>query len=171
MPHMIGRATERDSLIRALERARDGHGTVALISGEAGIGKTTLAAELRSAAESHGIVSLWGRTPEAAWAGPYAPWIEALSTLDGGAEDLNDSESSWDIITAPHDFKAVQAAVEAAGIPIFSAELSMIAQTAIPVNGGEANQVLRLIEALEDLDDVQNVYANFDIPEEVMAAL
>jgi YebC/PmpR family DNA-binding regulatory protein len=91
--------------------------------------------------------------------------------LEGGAEDLNDSESSWDIITAPHDFKAVQGAVGAAGVPIFSAELSMIPQTAIPVAGGEATQVLRLIEALEDLDDVQNVYANFDIPEEVMAAL
>ena len=91
--------------------------------------------------------------------------------LEGGAEDLNDSESSWDIITAPQDFKAVQRAVEAAGVPIFSAELSMIPQTAIPIAGGEATQVLRLIEALEDLDDVQNVYANFDIPEEVMAAL
>ena len=54
---------------------------------------------------------------------------------------------------------------------ISSAELSMIPQTTIPVDGSEANQVLRLMEALEDLDDVQNVYANFDIPEDVMAAL
>ena len=88
MPPMIGRAAELDTLVRALERARDGHGAVALISGEAGIGKTTLAAELRSAAESHGIVTLWGRTSEAAWAGPYAPWIEALSVLDEGAAAL-----------------------------------------------------------------------------------
>ena len=91
--------------------------------------------------------------------------------LEGGAEDLNDSESSWDIIAAPQDFKKVQAALEAAGVPIFSAELSMIPQSTIPVAGSEANQVLRLLEALEELDDVQNVYANFDIPEEVMAAL
>jgi YebC/PmpR family DNA-binding regulatory protein len=91
--------------------------------------------------------------------------------LEGGAEDLNDSESSWDIIAAPQDFKRVQAALEAAGVPIFSAELSMIPQSTIPVAGSEANQVLRLLEALEELDDVQNVYANFDIPEEVMAAL
>ena len=56
-------------------------------------------------------------------------------------------------------------------MPIFSAELSMIPQSTIPVAGSEANQVLRLLEALEELDDVQNVYANFDIPEEVMAAL
>jgi transcriptional/translational regulatory protein YebC/TACO1 len=54
---------------------------------------------------------------------------------------------------------------------VFSAEISMVPQTTIPVDGGEAKQVLNLIESLEDLDDVQNVYANFDIPEEVMASL
>jgi len=91
--------------------------------------------------------------------------------LEGGAEDLRDSESSWDIITTPQDFRTVQAAMERAGVEVFSAELSMIPQTAIGVDGSEAQQVLRLIEALEDLDDVQNVYANFDIPEEVMASL
>ena len=91
--------------------------------------------------------------------------------LEGGAEDLTDSESSWDIVTAPQDFKAVQAALESAGVPIFSAEISMLPQSTIPVEGSEATAVLRLIDALEDLDDVQNVYANFDIPEEVMASL
>jgi YebC/PmpR family DNA-binding regulatory protein len=91
--------------------------------------------------------------------------------LDAGAEDLRDSESSWDVITAPGDFKAVQQAVAAAGVPIYAAELSMEPQSTIRVDGGEATQVLRLIEALEELDDVQNVYANFDIPEEVMASL
>ena len=102
-----------------------------------------------------------------------APGEERLLelALEGGAEDLTDSESSWDIVTAPQDFPAVESALEAAGVPIFSAELSMLPQTTIPVAGGEATQVLRLVEALEDLDDVQNVYANFDIPEEVMAAL
>ena len=65
----------------------------------------------------------------------------------------------------------VQQALEDAGVPVFSAEITMIPQNTIPVEGGEAKQVLGLIEALEDLDDVQNVYANFDIPEEVMAAL
>jgi YebC/PmpR family DNA-binding regulatory protein len=91
--------------------------------------------------------------------------------LEGGAEDLRDSESSWDIITAPSDFRSVQAALEEHGVPVFSGEVSMLPQTTIPVDGGEARQVLRLIEALEELDDVQNVYANFDIPEEVMASL
>jgi YebC/PmpR family DNA-binding regulatory protein len=91
--------------------------------------------------------------------------------LEGGAEDLTDSESSWDIVTAPQDFKTVQGALESAGVPIFSAEISMLPQSTIPVEGSEATAVLRLIDALEDLDDVQNVYANFDIPEEVMASL
>jgi YebC/PmpR family DNA-binding regulatory protein len=91
--------------------------------------------------------------------------------LEGGAEDLRDSESSWDIITAPQDFATVQRALEASGVTVASAELSMEPQATVPVMGGEATQVLRLIDALEDLDDVQNVWANFDIPEEVMASL
>jgi YebC/PmpR family DNA-binding regulatory protein len=91
--------------------------------------------------------------------------------LEGGAEDVRDSESSWDIISAPGAFQAVREALEAAGLEVFSAEISMVPQSSIPVDGGEAKQVLNLIEALEDLEDVQNVYANFDIPEEVMASL
>ncbi len=62
-------------------------------------------------------------------------------------------------------------AIEAAGIPMLSAELTMLPQTTVPVEGGQAKQVLALLEALEELDDVQNVYANFDIPESVMAEL
>jgi len=91
--------------------------------------------------------------------------------LEGGAEDVRDAESSWEIIAEPADFKSVQGALEKAGVRVFSAEISMVPQTTIPVDGGEARQVLQLIEGLEDLDDVQNVYANFDIPEEVMASL
>jgi YebC/PmpR family DNA-binding regulatory protein len=103
----------------------------------------------------------------------YAPDEDALMevAIDAGAEDLRDSESSWDIVTDPSGFKDVRGALEGAGIPVLSAELSMIPAAAVPLAGGEAKQVLQLIEALEDLDDVQNVYANFDIPEEVMASL
>jgi YebC/PmpR family DNA-binding regulatory protein len=89
--------------------------------------------------------------------------------LDGGAEDVRDSESSWDIIAAPQDFRAVRASLESAGVEVFSAELSMVPQSSIAVEGGEAKQVLQLIDVLEELDDVQNVYANFDISEEMMA--
>lgn len=91
--------------------------------------------------------------------------------LESGAEDLRDSESSWDIVTDPQAFKAVREALEAAGVPVYSAEVTMLPQSTIAVDGGEAKQVLNLIEALDDLDDVQAVYANFDIPEEVMASL
>ena len=71
----------------------------------------------------------------------------------------------------PGTVKAVSQALEQAGVPVASAEITMLPQTTVPVDGGEARQVLGLIEALEDLDDVQAVYANFDISEEIMASL
>jgi YebC/PmpR family DNA-binding regulatory protein len=91
--------------------------------------------------------------------------------LEAGADDLNDSESTWEITSDPVSFTAVRDAIVAAGIPMLSAELTMLPQSAVPVEGGQAKQVLALLEALEELDDVQNVYANFDIPESVMAEL
>src|SRR5207249_10323492 len=91
--------------------------------------------------------------------------------LEGCAEDLNDERSSCDIVTAPQDFKAVEGALQRAGVSVESSEISMIPTTTIPVDGGDARHVLQLIDTLEELDDVQNVYANFDIPEEVMASL
>jgi YebC/PmpR family DNA-binding regulatory protein len=91
--------------------------------------------------------------------------------LEAGAEDLSDAESTWEVTTDPSSFGAVRDALAAAGIPILSAELTMLPQTTVPVEGGQAKQVLALLEALEELDDVQNVYANFDIPESVMAEL
>jgi YebC/PmpR family DNA-binding regulatory protein len=102
-----------------------------------------------------------------------APDVERLLelALEAGAEDLNDSESSWEIVTDPATLAAVRDALRAAGLEVFSAELTMLPQSTIPVDGGEARRVLQLIDALEDLEDVQNVYANFDIPEEVMASL
>ena len=91
--------------------------------------------------------------------------------LEAGADDLRDSESSWEISTAPADFRSVSHALGSAGVPVFSAEITMVPHTTIPVEGGEARAVLGLIEALEDIDDVQAVYANFDISEELMASL
>jgi YebC/PmpR family DNA-binding regulatory protein len=91
--------------------------------------------------------------------------------LEAGAEDLSDSESTWEITSDPVSFIAVRDAIVEAGIPMLSAELTMLPQSTVPVEGGQAKQVLALLEALEDLDDVQNVYANFDIPESVMAEL
>jgi YebC/PmpR family DNA-binding regulatory protein len=102
-----------------------------------------------------------------------APDVERLLelALEAGAEDLNDSESSWEIVTDQAALAAVRDALREAGIDLFSAELTMLPQSTIPVDGGEARRVLQMIDALEDLEDVQSVYANFDIPEEVMASL
>jgi YebC/PmpR family DNA-binding regulatory protein len=93
------------------------------------------------------------------------------TALEAGAEDVRDAESSWEIVTDPADLRLVTASLQEGGVPVESSELTMLPQTAIPVGGSEARQVLQLIEALEDLDDVQAVFANFDIPEEVMASL
>jgi transcriptional/translational regulatory protein YebC/TACO1 len=65
----------------------------------------------------------------------------------------------------------VSEALDRGGVPVSSAEITMLPQTTVPVDGSEARQVLGLIESLEDLDDVQNVFANFDISEELMASL
>ncbi len=90
-------------------------------------------------------------------------------TLDAGAEDVVDVESTWEITTDAAALRSVREVIEAAGIPVLSAELTMVPQTQVPVEGAQARQVLALLDALEELDDVQSVYANFDIPEEVMA--
>jgi YebC/PmpR family DNA-binding regulatory protein len=102
-----------------------------------------------------------------------APDEERLLELavESGAEDVRDAESSWDIISDPAHLKRVSTALEQVGVTVSSAEVTMLPQTTIPVEGGEARQVLQLIEGLEDLDDVQAVYANFDIAEELMASL
>jgi YebC/PmpR family DNA-binding regulatory protein len=89
--------------------------------------------------------------------------------LEAGADDLADEGSTWEITTDPSAFAAVRGRLASAGVPMLSAELTMLPQTTVPVEGGQARQVLTLIEALEDLDDVQDVFGNFDISEEVMA--
>lgn len=91
--------------------------------------------------------------------------------LEAGAEDLSDSESTWEVTTDPTAFAAVRDALGSAGVGMLSAELALVPQTTVPVEGGQAKQVLALLEGLEDLDDVQSVSANFDIPEAVMAEL
>ena len=89
--------------------------------------------------------------------------------LDAGAEDLRDSGDQWEIVTPSESLVAVRKTLEEAGIPFVSAELTMLPQTGVPIGRDKAESVLRLVESLEDLEDVQNVYSNFDIPEEVLA--
>jgi YebC/PmpR family DNA-binding regulatory protein len=91
--------------------------------------------------------------------------------MEAGAEDLADDEERWSITTAPGDLMAVRHALEEAGIEPASSDLAMMPTTMVEVEAeSEAKRVLRLIEALEDHDDVQNVFSNFDIPDAVMAA-
>jgi YebC/PmpR family DNA-binding regulatory protein len=89
--------------------------------------------------------------------------------LDAGAEDLSDEGDQWRVTTEPTALQEVRIILDGAGIAVASAELSMIPQTTVPVEGGRARQVLGLIDALDDLEDVQAVHANFDIPDEVLA--
>jgi YebC/PmpR family DNA-binding regulatory protein len=92
--------------------------------------------------------------------------------LDAGAEDLRDDGSSWEIVTPPEAFEAVREALAKEGIKPASAEISMVPQNYVKLAGTQAQQMLRLMEALEEHDDVQHVYSNFDVDEkEIHAAV
>jgi YebC/PmpR family DNA-binding regulatory protein len=91
--------------------------------------------------------------------------------LEAGAEDMQTDEETYVITTTPNAFETVKKAVEDKGIKIESAALQMIPQNTVKVTGKEAEQVLKLMEVLEEHDDVQNVYSNFDIDEKELAAL
>jgi YebC/PmpR family DNA-binding regulatory protein len=95
-----------------------------------------------------------------------------MAALEAGAEDVADQGDTWQVTAGPTDFTAVKSALEGAGVPVASADLTMLPTTAIPLESeGDARKVLRVIDALEEHDDVQNVYANFDIPDEIIAAV
>jgi len=89
--------------------------------------------------------------------------------LDAGAEDMRNDpdEDNYEIITAPEDLPVVKGAVEKAGIPIESAEVTMLPKNYVVLDEKAAEQTIRLMDALEENEDVQNVYSNFDIPDEV----
>ena|SRR5579871_2572602 len=91
--------------------------------------------------------------------------------LEAGAEDLRDEGGSWAIISAPEAHEAVLTAVEKAGIPVESAELAMIPKNLLRLEGKNASGMLRLSEVLEEHEDVQNVYSNFDVDEKELEAL
>ncbi len=88
--------------------------------------------------------------------------------LEHGGEDLNDEGDTWEILTDPAAHEGVLAAVKAAGIPTVMSEVTMIASTYTKLEGAAASQMIRLLEALEDFDDTQNVYSNFDMDAEQM---
>lgn len=94
-----------------------------------------------------------------------------LVTADAGAEDIRSSDGSFEVVTPPAALKDVAAALAEAGIAVESSEVTQVPKTTIELDGPDAKKVLNLIDSLEDLDDVQDVYANFDISDEVMASL
>ena len=94
------------------------------------------------------------------------------AALEAGAEDIDaNDDGSVDVTTAWEDFAAVKAALEEAGLVPEEGEVTMIASTTVPVDADGAEKLMGLVDALEDLDDVQNVYTNVDIPDEVLASL
>lgn len=95
-----------------------------------------------------------------------------LAALEAGAEDVREAgEGRFEVITAPSDFGVVLAGVEAAGLTVEEADVTHLPSVSVPVDAGTAPKVLRLIDALEDVDDIQDVYANFDISDEIMETL
>lgn len=86
-----------------------------------------------------------------------------MAALDAGAEDMKTEEDSYEIYTAPQDLDSVKESLLGQGIAVADAEVTMVPQTTVSLAGKEAEQMIRLMDALEDHDDVQDVYANFDI--------
>ena len=90
------------------------------------------------------------------------------TALDAGAEDVREDDSNFEVITAPEDFEAVKAAIDEKEIPYLDAEVTMLPQTATSLQGKEADQMIRLMDMLDDCEDVQRVYTNADIPDELV---
>ena len=95
--------------------------------------------------------------------------LEAV--LEAGAEDVNDLDESFEVVTEPGDLVAVRQALQSAGFDYESAETSFLPTVSVPLDEVGARKVFRLIEALEELDDVQNVYTNFDVSDELIEAV
>jgi len=91
--------------------------------------------------------------------------------LDAGADEVNDLGDSFEVVAQPSDLVAVRTSLQTAGIDYESAETSFLPTMSIPIDSETAKKVFELIEAIEELDDVQNVYGNFDVSDEVMASL
>ncbi|MDQ1532507.1 MAG: hypothetical protein QOF28_268, partial [Actinomycetota bacterium] len=95
-----------------------------------------------------------------------------LVAADAGADDIVDLGETWQVTTPPTELHAVRVAIEAAGIPVKESDLTMVPTTSVELaEESAAKSVLRLVDALEDHDDVESVYANFDIPESVLEAV
>jgi len=93
---------------------------------------------------------------------------ELMVAVDVGAEDISTDDDVYEVISAPADFTAVRVALEEAGVEMESAEMAYRPSSLVPIDEGQAGRLMRLIETLEDNDDVEAVHANFDVPAEVL---
>ncbi|MDP1991577.1 MAG: YebC/PmpR family DNA-binding transcriptional regulator, partial [Syntrophales bacterium] len=93
------------------------------------------------------------------------------TALEAGADDVRDQETEWEVITDPLSFESVKKAIDQKGWKYLDSRVGLIPQNTVKLEGGKAEQMMKLMEKLEDNDDVQNVYANFDISDEVMEKL
>jgi YebC/PmpR family DNA-binding regulatory protein len=94
-----------------------------------------------------------------------------LAVLDAGAEEVNDLGEAYEVVSEPGDLIAVRSALQEVGIEYESAESSFVPSVTVPLDEDGARKIFKLIDVLEDCDDVQNVYSNFDVSDEVMAAV
>ncbi|MDE3065424.1 MAG: YebC/PmpR family DNA-binding transcriptional regulator, partial [Acidobacteriota bacterium] len=104
-------------------------------------------------------------------AGPLDEDQLVETVLESGAENFTEEGGNYLVTTQPHDLAAVRDALEAAGLTVVSSELTLVPQNVLAVtDDAEAKRVLRLVDAMDEHDDVQNVFANFDVDDEVLAA-
>jgi YebC/PmpR family DNA-binding regulatory protein len=153
-----------------------GPGGVAILVEALTDNRNRTSAEVRHAFTSHG--GSLGEPGSVAWtfekkgelvldAGRYGE-DDLIAAIDAGAEDVAQDENVWEVVTEPADFTAVRDALEAEGLELQSAELVMRPKTTTPVDDSDVGQLMRLIEDLEDHDDVQAVHANFDVDAAVL---
>jgi len=123
-----------------------------------------------SMAEAGAVSYLFTRKGQIAIAGEGVNEERVMEVaLEAGAEDVESADDGFTVTTAPGDLRQVRAAFDAAGIAYQSAEATMVPSVSVPLDRDGAVKVLRLLDALDDLDDTQDVFANFDIPDEIMA--
>jgi YebC/PmpR family DNA-binding regulatory protein len=157
-----------------------GPGGVALLVSVLTDNRNRTAAEIRSAFHKSG--GNLGETGSVAWlfdnrgiitldaSGRDADEV-ALVAIDAGADDVQVAGDSLEVYTAPTDMEGVRTALEEHGIPVLSSEAALVPKTSMQVDEKVAEQTLRLVDKLEELDDVQNVYSNLDVSDEVAASL
>ncbi len=177
----IRRGTGEEPGVNYEETSYEGYGPggVALLLDVLTDNKNRAVGEIRHLLTKHG--GNLGSSNSVAWMFDKRGYIlvektaadeEALMTaaIDAGADDFRDEDGKWEIISSPDTFDAVAEAVRALGVETTTAEVAMLPQNYVTLEGKPAQQMLKLMGALEDLDDVQHVWSNFDVSEKEIEA-